>query len=120
MGPDFRGAAEFGGTDRIAFVDAFDLFNLATTVGLPVPLRPNIKTNYNGGLFSMDGVHPGFLGHMIIADRIAEAAATKATSRTTGAFGGLPANAIYRPSEADLIDAIALDEVLSGEIRPQQ
>jgi hypothetical protein len=44
----------------------------------------------NGGLFSFDGVHPGFVGHAILADEMRKALQQAASVRASKTVGGIP------------------------------
>jgi hypothetical protein len=44
----------------------------------------------NGGLFSFDGVHPGFVGHAILADEMRKTLQQVAAARASKTVGGVP------------------------------
>jgi hypothetical protein len=44
----------------------------------------------NGGLFSFDGVHPGFVGHAILADEMRKTLQQAAFARASKTVGGVP------------------------------
>jgi lysophospholipase L1-like esterase len=80
---------------KILIYDLNAVFKDAVKNGRNVPeLAQTLDLRLNGGLFSMDGVHPGRLGHALIAQDMYKLMLQEAEKRKEGSqtFGGLPLN----------------------------
>lgn len=76
-----------------------------------------IKATWRGGIFSMDGGHPGNYGHAILASELLEAMRAFAAAKGMTHFGKVPVEALGRFPRELFQAAKDSDEVLNGARR---
>jgi hypothetical protein len=73
----------------------------------------------NGGLFSFDGVHPGFVGHAILADEMRKTLQQAASTRASQTVGGVPLGD-FRSVPNELINKYYFTDPVIDYIRHNQ
>jgi hypothetical protein len=76
----------------------------------------------NGGLFSFNGVHPGFVGHAILAEEMHKTLWGAASARSSKTVGGVPVGD-FRGVPNDLINKYyfadpAIDYIFHNQMPP--
>jgi len=71
-----------------------------------------IRATWRGGIFSMDGGHPGNYGHAVIASELLHDLGEHCREFGRDSFGGIDVSQLHRFSKTKLAAARASDEVL--------